>query len=276
MISDPAALTAEISDPATSTQRLVEIAGSFSEFGPLVAEHPNASVDVLSYLLKHGDDATRKAAARRRARDVALITTRQRAPEVEVQPAPQGEVQPAPVVEHSPEVQSEPDSQPESMGEPETQPQVQAPAGEENLTVPVQPLRHASPAAFRSAPPLDEELDNTQLSQRSREQTWRISIDGAGEVTFTATDILIGRKPSTRPEHPQSELVTVPDSTKTVSKTHARMVLRGDQWVIIDLESTNGVFVETPRGEHRVVAGSEITVTGKFSLGDLRLNLEQG
>lgn len=263
MISDPAALAAEISDPATSAQRLVEIAGSFSEFGPLVAEHPNASVDVLSYLLKHGDDATRKAAARRRARDVALITTGQLAPQVDEHPAP--------VVETSPELH--PESARASESEDEFVPE--APAAQENLTAPVQPLRQESPAAFRSAPPLEDEVDNTQLSQRSREQTWRIRIDGEGEVTFTATDILIGRKPSARREHPQSELVTVPDSTKTVSKTHARMVLRGEQWVIIDLESTNGVFVDTPRGEHRVVSGSEIAVTGGFSLGDLRLKLEQ-
>jgi hypothetical protein len=244
MISDPAALTAEISDPSTSPQRLVEIAGSFAEFGPIVAEHPNATVDVLAYLLKHGDDATRKAAARRRSRDVAQITAGQRAPEGDAKLAD--------------------DAKP--SGEP-----AQA------VPSPKQPVssteRPASAAAFRTAPALADEVDSTQISQRSRAQTWRISVDGVGDVTFTATDILIGRKPAPKREHPEAELVTVPDPTKTVSKTHARLVRRGDQWMIVDLDSTNGVFVETSRGEQQIVAGSEIAVNGTFSLGDLRLML---
>lgn len=250
MISDPAALSAEINDPSTPAQRLVEIAGSFAEFGPIVAEHPNASVDVLAYLLKHGDDSTRKAAARRRARDVAQITARQLAPEVEASPATDSK-----------------------SGRDEIEEQSPAPSNEENLTVPVQPLRQAPPAAFKAAPMLNDDADSTQISQRTRLQTWRITVDGAADVTFTAAEILIGRKPASRREHPEAQLVTIPDPTKTVSKTHARMVLRGDQWMIVDLESTNGVFVETARGEHQVVAGSEIAITGAFSLGDLRLTL---
>lgn len=267
MISDPAALTAEINDPSTSAQRLVEIAGSFPEFGSIVAEHPNASVDVLSYLLKHGDDSTRKAAARRRARDVARITARQLAPEVEARPA-----QPEAMVRDHATTSNEAIREAPFQQEPIQEP-VQSVDGEENVTMPVQSLREAPPAAFRAAPVLEDEVDATQISQRNRAQTWRIVVDGEGEVSFSATEILIGRKPSARREHPSAELVTVPDRTKTVSKTHARMVLRGDQWMIIDLESTNGVFVETSRGEHQVVAGSEIAVTGGFSLGDLRLTI---
>lgn len=266
MISDPAALTAEISDPSTSPQRLVEIAGSFAEFGPIVAEHPNATVDVLAYLLKHGDDATRKAAARRRSRDVAQITAGHRAPESDATSADE---------------QLRSMAETASAGEPaqsvrETTPPVaQEPA--QGVRSPKQPIsspeRPASAAGFRTAPALADEVDSTQISQRSRVQTWRISVDGVGDVTFTATDILIGRKPAQKREHPDAELVTVPDPTKTVSKTHARLVRRGDQWMIVDLDSTNGVFVETSRGEQQIVAGSEIAVTGTFSLGDLRLML---
>lgn len=268
MISDPAALTAEINDPSTSAQRLVEIAGSFPEFGPIVAEHPNASLDVLSYLLKHGDDSTRKAAARRRARDVAKITARQLAPEVEAQPAqPEKPAQPEATAREEVTLNND------QAREESIQAEVPSVESDQNATMPVQSLREVPPAAFRAAPVLEDEVDATQISQRSRVQTWRIRVDGEGEVTFSATEILIGRKPAARREHPSAELVTVPDPTKTVSKTHARMVLRGDQWMIIDLESTNGVFVETSRGEHQVVAGSEIAVNEGFSLGDLRLTI---
>lgn len=268
MISDPAALTAELNDPSTSTQRLVEIAGAFPEFGPLVAEHPNATVDVLSYLLKHGDDTSRKAAALRRARDVALITARQVAPAV----APP--VQPASVTpEHS----------------------------EENLTVPIQPLREAAPQStpqpeqrpatkpepqqqpastpepsFHRSESVELDADETRISQRTQSQdSWRFSIDGHGDVVFSGTDILIGRKPSPRRDLPQTELVTIPDSTKTVSKTHARMILREERWMIIDLDSTNGVFVESSRGEHRIVSGSEIVLSTTFALGDLRITISE-
>lgn len=245
MISDPAALTAELRDPATPSQRLVEIAGSFGEFGPLVAEHPNASVDVLAFLLKHGDDQTRKAAARRRARDVAMMTSQQVAP---VATAESLQVAETPTT---------------ADGESVTR-------IDEHETAVVDPVLKRNPLLT----PQIEELDETRLSNRGEaSQSWKITTANGDEVTVTATDFLIGRKPAPRRDLPNIELVTVPDFTKTVSKTHARMILRETQWKIIDLESTNGVYVDTPRGEQHVVPGAEIAIITSFSLGDLRLTI---
>lgn len=259
MISDPAMLVAELNDPATPQQRLVEIAGSFPEYGPLVAEHPAASVDVLSYLLKYGDDATRKAAARRRARDVAEITTQRAAATV---------AEPERVVANTECVVG-------NAERPTPSPQPPAadidPTSSDNETAKIEPLVLKNPVP---APELSEDFDETRIAVRSSVRRWSISIDGHDDVVFAGTDILIGRKPSTRREVPGAALVTIPDPTRTVSKTHARMILRGEQWVIIDLESTNGVYVETPRGEHQVVSGTEIPVTRAFSLGDLRVSIK--
>lgn len=268
MISDPAALTAELNDPSTPTQRLVDIAGAFPEFGPLVAEHPNATVDVLSYLLKHGDDVSRKAAARRRARDVALITAQQAAPTPSSTPAAAPASMPA----------AAPTPVPDNAAE----------RSEDNLTVPIEPLRESVPTAHarpeqsfaRPALPAQaaqaaQDSDETRLSQRSQQRTWRFTIEGNSDVVFSGTDVLVGRKPSSRADLPQAQLVTIPDPTKTVSKTHARMVFREEQWVVVDLDSTNGVFVESPRGEHRIVPGSEIVLSATFSLGDLRVTISE-
>lgn len=247
MISDPAALAAEIQNPETPEARLLEIASSFPEFGPLVAEHPHASRDVLSYLLKHGDESTRKAAARRRARDVALITSGL-APS---DPAP--------------------DSAEATAAAPPTESQ-----RDEQETVKVEPL--SAPRFPESTPSVDADADDagfdeTRLAPRSTPTTWMLVIEEHGEVLLPHTDHVIGRKPSQRAEFPSAEPVTIPDPTKTVSKTHARLVRRDEQWVIVDLESTNGVYVETPRGEVQVVPGTEIVLTAGFALGDLRLKV---
>lgn len=265
MISDPAALAVEIQSPDTAAERLLEIASSFPEFGPLVAEHPNASRDVLSYLLKHGDEQTRKAAARRRARDVARITSGLTAQE------------------------SATESQHESETESETESAVE-PQADENATAKVEPLtgpRFPSAPDSRAGsfsaqtlagPSADDEppVDETRIAQRALVQRWKLAIEEHGDVHLSHTDVVIGRKPSPRPEYPDAQPVTIPDPTKTVSKTHARLYLRGEDWVIVDLESTNGVYVETPRGEVQVVSGSEIILQAGFALGDLRLRVVPG
>jgi len=252
MISDPAALAAEISDAETPPQRLVEIAGSFPEFGPVVAEHPNASLDVLTFLLKHGDEPTRKAAARRRARDVAQIT-----------------------MDASQAVIAKPATQPQEASKTSAVTVPEVIADEPRAQVVAENGEERSPEVFRAAEKPDEEFDRTLLSQREAPKRWRLVVDGQDEIALTSTDLLLGRKPSLRPEFGDAQLVTITDPTKTVSKTHARMILRNETWFIVDLSSTNGVFLETSGGENRVVAETEIEIVEAFSLGDLRMRLIQ-
>lgn len=263
MISDPAALADEIQNPDTAAERLLEIASSFPEFGPLVAEHPNASRDVLSYLLKHGDEQTRKAAARRRARDVAQITAGLTAQEnaAESQPATESETESA--------VEPQADENATAKVEPLGGPRFPAPPDSGAGSFSAQTLAGTS---ADDEPPLDE----TRIAQRALVQRWKLTIEEHGDVHLSHTDVVIGRKPTPRPEYPDAQPITIPDPTKTVSKTHARLYLRGEDWVIVDLESTNGVYVETPRGEVQVVSGSEIVLQAGFALGDLRLRVVPG
>ena len=243
MISDPAALVAELGDPTTSGQRLTEIAGSFPEYGPMVAEHPAASVEVLAYLLKHGNEATRKAAARRRARDVALIASGQ---------APRTETTVSTEVLR------------ESAG----------------LDTPSAPITQSLDSAavtggFRKAPQLDDEVDQTVISTRAARTTaWSLVVNGEVAHTITATEVLLGRKPQAHPGYSAAEPLAIEDTTKTVSKTHARLILRGESWMIVDLGSTNGVIVVDAGQEQKIAPGAEIEIVADFFLGDLKIRLE--
>ncbi len=82
--------------------------------------------------------------------------------------------------------------------------------------------------------------------------------------------------PSSRPDatRPDAQLVAIADETRTVSKTHARLELRGDTWYVTDLESTNGVLFATLMGtEVEAPPGEEIEAGERFFLGDAEVRL---
>ena len=62
-------------------------------------------------------------------------------------------------------------------------------------------------------------------------------------IAVTSDALIIGRRPSADPDFPDAQLVPISDETRTMSKTHARLELLGDEWVIVDLDSTNGVVL---------------------------------
>lgn len=252
MISDPAALTAELQSADTSAHRLVEIAGSFPEYGSLVAEHPNATLDVLSYLLKHGDDVARKAAARRRARDVALITAQQAAPSL---------------------IARETDNSQHTVPVRPLRPSEHA-ADQESRTRPMAPTPQSRPQ-FQAPPRVEvaDDVDQTRLVARSAPKTWRLEIDGQSVVGVPHDEVIIGRKPTAHPDFELAVPLAIPDPTKTLSKSHARLVLRQETWFIVDLGSTNGVLLETAQGERQVAVGAEVPVEAGFVLGDLRMRI---
>jgi len=68
--------------------------------------------------------------------------------------------------------------------------------------------------------------------------------------------------------------VAISDETRTVSKTHARLQLRGDVWFVTDLDSTNGVLFATLMGtEVEAPPGEEIEAGERFFLGDAEVRL---
>jgi hypothetical protein len=56
------------------------------------------------------------------------------------------------------------------------------------------------------------------------------------------TELLIGRRDSQSPQQPDIDLSIMPDGD-TVSRTHARLLKQGEQWILLPLSSRNGTFI---------------------------------
>jgi pSer/pThr/pTyr-binding forkhead associated (FHA) protein len=77
--------------------------------------------------------------------------------------------------------------------------------------------------------------------------------DHSAPVTFPliAAEVLIGRLDS-------NDLVL---ADAAVSRVHAKLVREGEAWVLLDLESRTGTFVDGQRiTRHRLVAGDKIDI----------------
>ncbi len=69
--------------------------------------------------------------------------------------------------------------------------------------------------------------------------------------------------------------VVVPDTTKTLSKNHARLELSDEGvWTVHDLDSTNGVIiVEADGTETLLPQGGSAPVPGRFLLGKVGMRV---
>lgn len=99
--------------------------------------------------------------------------------------------------------------------------------------------------------------DETFLVVASAE--WVLEFEDGTEIEVRATDVVIGRRPS-RVDGATS--VVVPDATRTVSKTHARLREQSGVWSIEDLGSTNGTRVASPSGDmQEVLPGNVVSIS---------------
>ena len=88
-------------------------------------------------------------------------------------------------------------------------------------------------------------IDETIITRRRR-TAWSLIRPTGGHVPITADVVILGRKPDADRSFPTAQLVSIDDGT--VSKTHARLELRDEQWYVTDLGSTNGVLFATLMG----------------------------
>ena len=128
---------------------------------------------------------------------------------------------------------------------------------------------------IRSAPPEDtddDELDSTVVVERPSTVAWQLVTDDGHVLPLRSARVLLGRKPSGE----GLTLVVVPDSTKTLSKNHARLELADGAWTVTDLDATNGVvIIEDDGTETLLPEGGSAPVPGRFLLGKVAMRIEQ-
>jgi hypothetical protein len=167
-------------------------------------------------------------------------------------------------------------------------PVIAPPVGGQRETAPpaaeTAPPAAAEPAAASAAPASvasvlgapddddDDELDRTVVVDRRPVVPWRLRTDDGFEVALTAAEVVLGRNPATTGIDIQT--VAIPDTTRTLSKTHARLDLADGAWTITDLGSTNGVLVTGADGaEELIPVGEAIPVRSRFVLGEVGMAL---
>lgn len=116
-------------------------------------------------------------------------------------------------------------------------------------------------------------LDRTVVTKRKR-IPWALVPPSGAPIDLTSTVVILGRRPAADNAFPDAQLVSIADETRTVSKTHARLQLRGETWFVTDLDSTNGVLFATLMGtEVEAPPGEEIEAGERFFLGDAEVRL---
>lgn len=121
-----------------------------------------------------------------------------------------------------------------------------------------------------------EDIDETVIARRSVRPTWELIPVSGSPIPLTAAVVILGRRPAGDAAYPNAQLVAVQDGARTVSKTHARIELRGDAWIVTDLGSTNGVLVRTLMGDEvEVEPGGQLDAGERFFLGDEEFHLRR-
>lgn len=129
-----------------------------------------------------------------------------------------------------------------------------------------------TPAPVPAAVPADDDdLEATVVVQRSRGPRRVLALDDGRTFALSATSIVIGRNPE---GEPGEQRLAIPDKTRTLSKTHARLVVQGDEWRLTDLHSTNGVVVVADDGAETLLdPGESVTGAGRFVLGEVGMHV---
>ena len=130
----------------------------------------------------------------------------------------------------------------------------------------------ASVSAQHALPEIPDDLIEETIIAKRRQTNWSLVLPTGDPVALGAEVVILGRRPSADPEYPGAQLVAIEDGT--VSKTHARLVLRDEKWWVTDLGSTNGVLFATVLGtEVEATSGVEAEAGDRFLLGDAEVRL---
>lgn len=124
-----------------------------------------------------------------------------------------------------------------------------------------------------SARPIDDddEFDATVVVARRPGIQRVLVLDDGRRFVLSGASVVIGRNPEGAP---REQRLAISDDTRTLSKTHARLVVNGDEWRLTDLHSTNGVVVVAEDGTETLLdAGESVVGKGRFVLGDVGMHV---
>ena len=140
------------------------------------------------------------------------------------------------------------------------------------LTQPSPPIDLAAPAA--DAGEDDDDVEATVVVSRRRGVRRVLVLDDGRSFALSATSVVIGRNPT---GEPGEQRLAIADSTRTLSKTHARLIVQADEWRLTDLHSTNGVVVVADDGAETLLdPGESVIGAGRFVLGEVGMHVEVG
>lgn len=190
------------------------------------------------------------------------------------EPAPPEAVPTGGVADSGPILVHNPWARPTTPAAPAGQPA--APPSPTSGDVPAWLNDPASASAGRSEPAvLDDDEDDdgaTVVVDRRPKVEWHLNVDGSAPLPLVGDKVLLGRRPTATV--PGIHPLAVPDTTRTLSKAHARLELVDGEWSIIDLNSTNGVLIVDDAGEEVLITpGDSVPVPGRFILGKVGMHI---
>ncbi|MFF1540374.1 DUF5684 domain-containing protein [Microbacterium sp. NPDC058269] len=119
--------------------------------------------------------------------------------------------------------------------------------------------------------PTDDDLDATVVVARKRGVRRVLVLDDGRRFSLSGASVVIGRNPV---GDPGEQRLAISDTTRTLSKTHARLVVQEDEWRLTDLHATNGVVVVADDGAEMLLdPGESVIGTGRFILGEVGMHV---
>jgi len=116
-----------------------------------------------------------------------------------------------------------------------------------------------------------DDLDATVVVARRRGVRRSLVLDDGRKFSLSGASVVIGRNPI---GEPGEQRLAISDTTRTLSKTHARLVVHDDEWRLSDLHATNGVVVVEENGTETLLdPGESVTGNGRFILGEVGMHV---
>lgn len=175
----------------------------------------------------------------------------------------------------APAVQAPAQVTPQPTPAPTPAPAVQKATGITGMIDPLPANPVASAAHAGEADPHDDlmDLDHTVVAPRRSAPSWVLELPDGTQLPLP-NNVVVGRKPDAVEG---SEILAIPDRTRTLSKSHARLVYEGGRWLVEDLGSTNGLVLLNEDGtESELSPGVRVEATERMLFGTLEVLLRPG